>query len=427
MRRLSFVLIFYYLRSVYVSNPENSVESLVEIESSEALPIVLYDVELMPQPQPPERVDSVVIENGRLVGGTQFGSIYAGQQSFYCPVMNSLQNCLIRTDFQTGEPLQCAQQALPTLNERSDRKNSSRCGLNKVGTLYHFTYELCNSFDLNEYPLQPMQPLSVYTLCFDLNEDKVLFTSHRILFAPLISSKALKQENKVVFPITSIDKFIPYNYDELKAALIEESNSQILVKKSAYRTQKLVPSEDMVFALWRQPTFQFLNLELQHVDLFELWNEVNGIIRSYADTMFTNNRSWTYVMASVFDLPSKLIDLNGQKPNIWAKIILSMKSNQNKKPMRAAVILMENFIHTTNTISLKRELEISEYCKEDSCDDNLLKTFQNFEGHLHCCSLTEKMKEMFDLQEFHIDNKSMLYIPGLNKIFEPMDVVEIID
>lgn len=52
--------------------------------------------------------------------------------------------------------------------------------------------------------------------------------------------------------------------------------------ESMYLAHQLVPADDMAFALWRKPTFHFVNVKPMHRKLIPLWDHICDMIRLHA-------------------------------------------------------------------------------------------------------------------------------------------------
>lgn len=145
---LDHILIIQYITILSWIFSPSTVDSLVEIQANQALPLVQLlnhaaDMEL----QPPESLERVVTDKGRIINGTRFTSKNFTEQLLFCPKENSRELCLVPKEFQGLEPLQCARE--PQLLIREHRE-SKLCGPNDSGQTLDVLYEV----SLNRY--QPL-------------------------------------------------------------------------------------------------------------------------------------------------------------------------------------------------------------------------------------------------------------------------------
>lgn len=237
--------------------------------------------------------------------------------------------------------------------------------------------------------------------------------------------------------------------------------------KSSYKLQKLVPSEDMAFALWVKTTYEYINTEWQHEKLTPFWNQINGYVKSDAiQKIFTHSQNLYHVETAVIDTKSTKGD--DQMSNIWVKMIYTTPLNPSgNRPsfLQGIVIFMSNFfidvedkstakdttkddeskndstIDTTGDITttqsskenesensivdtadnsatetLSEGNELKEYCPENNWCTGLDEQFKAKGGRARCCSINDQiLLDIFGISNFKTDtpDMSVLYIPGI--------------
>ena len=190
----------------------------------------------------------------------------------------------------------------------------------------------------------------------------------------------------------------------------EEDGEQIAstsTMKPSYTLQKLVPSEDMPFALWRKPTYRYTNVELQHEKLVPLWNGINlRIGNSYYEwysyemsefRRYFNVVNVAFAYTGVFEIKCASEKAkNEQNLEMWVKILYY---NTPKKYNRQGIaILMNNFLDSEIDQSSSSKLKlnaINNYCEKNLCKAGLRNKYNKIGGRIRCCPLTNEVLQLF--------------------------------
>ncbi|XP_065205565.1 uncharacterized protein LOC135835306 [Planococcus citri] len=386
--------------SYYLSvTEEDAGKSLREIKSQDALPLIFVLKNDSRELQPPDELHEVFIDQGRIINRTQFTIDESAKQIFLCSERNvKAGQCLVSKTFNGSEPLQCAEEAIPVVPTENTMRS---CGHERAGSSREIVYKIC--------PEEKLKDIPIYEICYNENERKTLFTTHYIMSPKLLDSEVLIWERKVKYPMEKIDEFVPSNYEAIKAALEKKESSS---SEHLYQPQQLVPSEDMAFGLLRKTTQQYFNFEWQHMGLISLWNEINHYVRLNAAKLAAKNTR-SYADTGVFDLSSSPKRGDGQKSNMWVKIVYTMPNvSSPDNSTQGIAIMMDNFIDKT----IEPEF-LEGYCPENFCIDSLRKKFRSAGGHIFCCAVVPEMKPLFGDRVFNYD-MGMMSIPGINEFFQ---------
>ena len=91
------------------------------------------------QPQLPDELEQVVIEEGRMVEGTKF--LLSGgtsEQMFFCPDEdNWKESCVVRKNFEEAQPLECSSKLIPIIESMT-----GGCGGNTNAHFYRTQYKV---------------------------------------------------------------------------------------------------------------------------------------------------------------------------------------------------------------------------------------------------------------------------------------------
>ena len=184
----------------------------------------------------------------------------------------------------------------------------------------------------------------------------------------------------------------------------------------------LITYDDKAFSLLRKPFFQYLNVELQHEKLIDIWNKINHYIRVEAEHIYSKEEIKCFVRTGVFELTSAARS-DAQISNMWYKLVYFITINgQSRKIHHAIVILMNNFIDyetstAPETSSTSQEKTIEYYCEQNLCADTLIQEFERLGGRVRCCPAMKKIAELFGPNDF-VSIAGVSRIPGISEIIE---------
>ncbi|XP_065205559.1 uncharacterized protein LOC135835301 [Planococcus citri] len=412
---------------------DKAVKSLRNIRPSEALPLVLYMDNTSSKLGPPETLGAVFVGNWRIINPTQFTSRRAGEQMFFCPEEDSDEKCLVRKNFLPLDPLECSKEPeLVVAQDESEKK--LKCGPNNAGEPYILVYEICPDEIVAPETSDNFSSRNIrlYEFCYDEKEKKVFGTLHQIMHPKLLGSEILSFDRSVHYHMKTLDGFDLANQKTLETAIAEEESSprssddsehqdkKQKTNQPVYRAQKLVPEEDMAFALWIKPIFQYVNFQLQHEKLIPLWNEISSFIRVYTADRNTDKITLPFIITSVVQLTTATRRDDGQISNVWGKLIYFTEESMINSPTQsldALVILMNNYVEVDikkdhSTSSNSEEKIIDDYCQQSTCEESLKRKFEDVGGSIRCCAMTNNVSEIFGSRIHKIEK--MTRIPGIN-------------